>query len=387
MMMTHPAEPKSILDYLVQGQPFAVTSEVTIKGETYLAVALDNGNDAAKLVLIDRLGQLHSIRVPTAHVVARRIQGGTGETTYSFNRGMDFWIGEAALRNEGRALPQGPTPQRLADPRQRQFLAACLVELLVAAGYEAGAYNLALNFAIPNTEVVREGEQSDKMLVRVETRDALREHLRGAIWKVERVNARGGRTEWTLTLGQLVPQAQSLGTFVCWSKAPSGRNVSEYDAVTILDIGGGDLHQTDIAIKPYRMSGWRVGDGTIDLARGLKELLPKAGLNDVTAQYALITRRALINGKMHDVSAEVRQVIGMYGQDLVGVILPMLQQTRRFVVLTGGGSILLSSILKERLQAAGKIEGQEYLLIPEAQAALLNAIGALFGILFAASRR
>jgi hypothetical protein len=63
------------------------------------------------------------------------------------------------------------------------------------------------------------------------------------------MDARGGRTEWTLTSGQLVPQAQSIGTFVCWSKAPNGRNVSEYDAVTILDIGG-DLHQAYIAIKP-----------------------------------------------------------------------------------------------------------------------------------------
>jgi hypothetical protein len=52
-----------------------------IKGGAYLAIALDNGNDAAKLVLIDRTGQLGSIRIPTAHVVARRIQGGTGETT------------------------------------------------------------------------------------------------------------------------------------------------------------------------------------------------------------------------------------------------------------------------------------------------------------------
>jgi hypothetical protein len=46
---------------------------------------------------------------------------------------MGFWIGEATLGNEGRALPQGPTPQRLADPRQCQFRVACLVELLSTA--------------------------------------------------------------------------------------------------------------------------------------------------------------------------------------------------------------------------------------------------------------
>jgi hypothetical protein len=288
-------EPQAILDYLMQCRPFALSSEITLKGEAYLAVALDNGNDAGKLVMLDRAGLLRSVRVPTAHVVARRIQGGTGETTYRLDGGTLYWIGETALRNEGRALPVGPTPQRLADPRQRQFIAAGLVELLIAAGYEPGEYTLALGFAIPNTEIVRETERSEKMLVSPETRDALKEHLRGATWTVERTDARGDQhTEWTLSVGQLVPQAQSIGTFVCWSKTPGGKNISDYDAVTVLDIGGGDIHQSDIAIKPYRMSTQRLGDGTIDIARGLKVLLPKARLNDVTAQHALVTHKALI---------------------------------------------------------------------------------------------
>ncbi len=378
----------SILDYLLQGQPFALTSEVTIKGSTYLAVALDNGNDAVKLAMVDGTGQLRLLRVPTAHGVAHRIQGGTGETTYQLNGGTSFWIGEAALRNDGRALAVGPTSQRLADPRQRQFLAASLIELLIVAGYEPGVYQIALGFAIPNTEIVREGEMSEKLVVAPETRDALKEHLRSATWTVERADARGGvPSTWTITIGQLIPQAQSIGTFVCWSKTPTGKTVVGYDAVSVLDIGGGDLHETDIALKPYRMSSRRLGDGTIAIARGLKELLPKAGLNDVTAQHALITRRALIAGRMQDVSAEVNEAIGMYGQDLIGLILPILQQTRRFVILTGGGTILLHGILSERLKAAGKIEGQEYLVIPNAFAAFLNAVGALFGMLFAASRR
>jgi hypothetical protein len=381
-------ETRSIFNTLLRRQPFETTSEVTIKGTPYLAVALDNGNDAGKLVMLDRGGQLRSIRVPTAHVVARRIQGGTGETTYRLGDGTPYWIGEAALRNEGRALPVGPTPQRLADPRQRQFIAACVVELLIAAGYEPGAYTLALGFAIPNTEIVRESESSDKMVVSVETRDALREHLRGASWTIERTDARGEtHATWTLTIGQLVPQAQSLGTFVCWSKTPGGKNVTDYDAVSVLDIGGGDIHQTDIYIKPYRMSTQRLGDGTIDIARGLKGLLPKAGLNDVTAQHTLVTRKALISGKLQDVTREVQEAIAMYGQDLIGTILPVLQQTRRFVLLTGGGIILLNGALTQRLKAAGKVEGQDYLLIPEELAAQLNAVGALFGVLFAASRR
>jgi hypothetical protein len=321
-------------------------------------------------------------------VVARRIQGGSGETTYQLDGGTLYWIGEVALRNEGRALPVGPTPQRLADPRQRQFIAACLVELLIASGYEPGEYTLALGFAIPNTEIVREADNSEKMVVSPETRDALKEYLRGASWTIERTDARGGQPcQWTLRIGQLVPQAQSIGTFVCWSKTASGKNITDYDAVSVLDIGGGDIHQTDIYIKPYRMSTQRLGDGTIDIARGLKELLPKARLNDVTAQHALVTRKALISGKLQDVSREVQEAIAMYGQDLIGVILPVLQQTRRFVLLTGGGIILLNGALTQRLKAAGKVESQDYLLIPDELAAQLNAVGALFGVLFIASRR
>jgi hypothetical protein len=92
----------------------------------------------------------------------------------------------------------------------------------------------------------------------------------------------------------------------CWLGYPGlTLTVTDYDALTILDIGGGDLQQTDITLKPaYRMSSERRGDGTIDIARGLKQLLPKAKFNDVTAQYALITRQALISGKMQTIEKE-----------------------------------------------------------------------------------
>ena len=39
-------ETRSIFDTLLGRQPFETTSEVSIKGTPYLAVALDNGNDA-----------------------------------------------------------------------------------------------------------------------------------------------------------------------------------------------------------------------------------------------------------------------------------------------------------------------------------------------------
>jgi hypothetical protein len=86
-------------------------------------------------------------------------------------------------------------------------------------------------------------------------------------------------------------QAQSIGTFIAWGKAPNGATVTDYDALTILDIGGGDLQRTDVDLKPYRMTSDRIGDGTIDLARALKAKLPKSKLNDVTVHHSLVSAR------------------------------------------------------------------------------------------------
>lgn len=159
------------------------------------------------------------------------------------------------------------------------------------------------------------------------TKHALRMHVQDKAWHIIRTDERGKRTTWQLTVRHLVPQAQSVGTFVIrLGKGTQWPYGLDYDALTILDIGGGDLQQTDITLKPtYRMSSERRGDGAIDIARGLKQLLPKAKFNDVTAQYALITRQALISGKMQPIRKEVVSVIDTYGQDLVGKMLEIVQ--------------------------------------------------------------
>jgi hypothetical protein len=377
----------SILDFLLSGTPFPLTSKVTIRGEEVLAIGLDNGNDACKVSLLTSAGQAASVRIPTAHQPSKTFQGGQGEVSFRLGDEAPFWIGEAALRNEGRALRVGTTASRLVDSRHPDFLAACLVEALRAAKYEPGAYTLAIGFAVPNGEIVREGPDSEKLVVLEETKVALR-RLQGMTWSVTRTDERGHVTTWQLTVRHLVPQAQSLGTFVCWAKAPNGTTVTEYDAVTVLDIGGGDLQRTDVTLKPaYRMSSERRGDGTIDIARGLVRLLPKAKLNDVTAQAALVSRHALMSGKMENITPQVKTVISTYGADLVGKCLEVFQETRRFLVVTGGGVILLNGTVRELLAAAGKEAGQDYEIVPLEWASTLNSLGALFAVLFASGGR
>ncbi|HEU4327351.1 MAG TPA: hypothetical protein VFS21_29710 [Roseiflexaceae bacterium] len=378
--------PRSILDHLRQGVPFGLSSRITLQGEELLAIGLDNGNDAAKISLLSAAGKPVTLRIPTAHQPARTFQGGAGEVTYQLGGESGFWIGEAALRNEGRALRVGSTATRLVDGRHTGFLAGCLVEALREAGYPAGSYSLAIGFAVPNGEIVRESADSDKMIVQEETKQALRK-LRGAEWNITRTDERGHASHWQLTIKQLIPQAQSLGTFICWSKSPLGTTITDYQAVSVLDIGGGDLQETTISLKPYRMSSTRRGDGTIDIARGLRERLPKAALNDVTAQAALVSRQVLMSGKMVKVDKDVQAVVATYGSDLVGKLLEVFRDTRRYLVITGGGVILLGITVRELLGAAGKEAGTDYEIIPAEWASVLNSVGALFAVLFATAKK
>jgi hypothetical protein len=386
MMAT--SDTRSILDYLTDNEPFGLSSRISMRGEACIAIGFDNGNDAAKVTILNDAGKMVTIRIPTAHQPAKTFQGGQGEVTYQIGDDTGFWIGEAAIRNAGRALRVGSTATRITDTRHASFLAGCLVEAMTAAGFAPGEYTLALGFAIPNSEIIKESPQSEKLVVSDETKGALRTHVQDKQWHVTRTDERGKRTIWQLSVRYLVPQAQSVGTFIAWAKAPNGRTVTDYDALTIVDVGGGDLQQTDITLKPtYRMSSERRGDGTIDITRGLKQLLPKAKFNDVTAQYALITRQALISGKMQTIEKEVMSVIDTYGQDLVGKMLEIVQETRRFLVITGGGVILLKKPLLDMLDAAEVAADRDYFLVNRDLASVLNSVGALFAVLFMAAKK
>jgi hypothetical protein len=382
------SDTRSILDYLTDNESFGLSSRISIRGEACIAIGFDNGNDAAKMSVLNDAGKAVTIRIPTAHQLAKTFQGGQGEVTYQLGGDTGFWIGEAAIRNAGRSLRVGSTATRMSDTRHASFLAGCLVEALFAAGCAPGAYTLALGFAIPNSEIIKESPHSEKLVVSDETKRVLRTYVQDRQWQVTRTDERGKRTTWQLAVRYLVLQAQSVGTFIAWAKAPSGRTVTDYDALTIVDVGGGDLQQTDITLRPaYRMSSERRGDGTIDIARGLKQLLPKAKFNDVTAQYALITRQALIAGKMQPIEQEVASVIESYGQDLVGKMLEIVQETRRFLIITGGGVLLLQKPLREMLDAAELVADRDYFLVDRDRASVLNSVGTLFAVLFMAAKK
>src|SRR3954471_3196946 len=95
---------RSILNYLEKDEPFGLSSRITIRGEACIAIGLDIVNDAAKITLLHDAGKAVTTRRLTAHNLARTCRRGRGELTYQLGDDASFWIGEAAIRNAGRAL-------------------------------------------------------------------------------------------------------------------------------------------------------------------------------------------------------------------------------------------------------------------------------------------
>src|SRR5262249_54059196 len=155
---------------------------------------------------------------------------------------------------------------------------------------------------IPNGEIVPLGD--DQVGVSDETRGVLEQYLKGAKWAIERFGPVGGEwssQSWNLHIVTAMPQAQTAGTVLVTTKAPNGKTVTNVRPMTVIDIGGGDLQRSDVHINPYQMTSVRLGDGTIRIARALRERFPRQEWNDVMAQHALMTKRALISGQDRDI--------------------------------------------------------------------------------------
>lgn len=393
MNTTTTTTPQTILDFLIvneeakQADPharvtFGVTSRIAMGDRNdVIAIGMDNGNDAIKLAMFTDQGELVVQRHPIAYQKAKEVQSGLQEVTYQMGY-TSYWVGEVALRHDEQDIEPGPTDQRVVDLRWKHTAAASLVELLLAAGLQPGEHNIALGFAIPNNEIAVDST-TNKLGVKKSTATALKESVLGQSWTVKRTDAKGLQTEWTLAIRDIVPQAQSVGTYTVWSKAPSGKNMkADYDGVVVIDIGGGDLQITEITTNPYQIISERLDDGTITIAQSLASLFPSQTVTNVAAQHALITKKLMIDGKFRDVTAQVEEVTASDGQNVLGKILPRIRGSRRFVILTGGGVILLHRLIEQRFQGLPKKRGEGYEIINHGLASTVNGVGALFAMLF-----
>lgn len=352
---------------------------------TATLVSVDNGNDAFKGAMLHaQTPFLRTKRIVTAYAPAKKL-GGTSEgiTTWQVNDSEEFWIGEDALTMKAESLPIGMTGDRLPDERYRRYLFACLVELLLEAGYGTpsreipGEYDLYLSFGIPNEEVSRGG-------VNETVRHALTP-LFNTTYTIRRSDERGDVTIWLLRLVELNPYPQTFGSFVTWYYTVDG-TPAETDIVKhlTLDIGGGQFHQCEVTLrhqlqgKPkLRMVTSLLDEGTITLARAVRDQLraQHSGirLSDVEAQQVLVSRHALIEGRHTSVDGIVSEVITARSQNLLTHLRHQLQEERSFLMFTGGGSILLAQSLQSLVQANRR--SHSFLFVPKELASVLNAIG------------
>jgi len=392
----------SILDLVARAwaaeQPavFAVRPTVRVGSATLIPVAIDNGNDALKGAVLRQEAEvsdggsrarLTTVRIPTAFAPAQLIQG-RQEVTYACD-GVTFWTGEVALAHAGDALRLGPTIQRLDDERQRWFIGAGIVELLRAAGYAPGEHQIALTLAVPNTEIVIERDEKgiEQLTLDSRTREALTRYLKGKLWTITRTDDDRQPETWVIKVGTVLPQAQTTGSIVAITRAPNGRAVFDVEGMRVIDIGGGDLHVCEVLFNPAQMINRRPGDGTIRIARALRNDRAFAGAirNDVEAQQALVRQTITRASRKVSIATEVQQVVASKGNAMVADVLSELRDSTQFVAITGGGVLLLNGLLTNVLVHEDKQAGREYLLVDGPLASQLNAIGALFGLMFRAA--
>lgn len=347
---------------------------------TATLVAVDNGNDAFKGAMLHaREPFVCTKRIITAYAPSAQL--GIGDViTWQVNGSELFWIGEEALQaRKTESLPIGMTPDRLPDERYRRYLFACLVELLLEAGYEeaSDAYTLYLSFGVPNEETDRKG-------VKDTTRQALT-LLFNIPYTVRRTDEQGQVTTWTLRLVEINPYPQTFGSFVPWYYTVDGAPVDTSIVKHLtLDIGGGQFHQCEVTIQhqaqgrpKLRMEASLLDDGTIALARAVRERIraqhPGIRLSDVEAQQVLVTRHALIEGRHTSVESLIAEVIAARSQSVLTHLRHHLQDERSFLMFTGGGSILLADSLEALVRE--RRHAESFLFVPKELASVLNAIG------------
>jgi hypothetical protein len=348
-------------------------------------VSIDNGNDALKGALLHAHKPLvRCNRIVTAYAPAQTIRAGENVTTWQVDDSEPFWIGqEALMADRAESLPIGMTEERLPDQRYQHFVFACLVELLIEAGYAShpgewqGEYDLYVSLGIPPEELDLHGPQESvrrALLTLLNTPHTIHRHD-----EQDRI------TTWVLRLVEIVPYPQTFGSFATWYYTLDGLPI-ETDIVkhVTLDIGGGHVHECQVNLvhqatgRPkLRMSASLLGEGTIAMARAVRETIrtryPGVHLSDAQAQHALMSGAITIEGRRIHVDEVVAEVITARSQNLFARLLPLLQERQSFLMLTGGGSLLLSQSLRRLVSTKRSL--QSVLFVPDTIAPVLNAIG------------
>ena len=122
------AHPGTILDLVAQAQAngrlprFGLRPSFRYEQTNVVGMAIDTGNRGLKGAIFGLDSCLHTLVTPAIFREARVIQG-QQEISYEID-GQRFWVGEAAFRESGDALPIGPTGKVLKRELRDQLSTA-----------------------------------------------------------------------------------------------------------------------------------------------------------------------------------------------------------------------------------------------------------------------
>jgi hypothetical protein len=107
--------------------------------------------------------------------------------------------------------------------------------------------------------------------------------------------------------------------------------------------------------------------------------------NDVEAQQALVRQTVMRASRSVSIATEVKQAVASKGNAMVADVMAEIRDSSQYVAITGGGVLLLRSLLADVLAHEAKEPGRDYLLVDGPLASQLNSIGVLFGLIFRAA--
>jgi hypothetical protein len=358
-----------------------------------IVLSVDNGNDALKASVIDAYGPfLRSQRIVTAYAPAPVVRAGDKPVSFKVGNSKEFLIGDDALASRDiEDLPIGLTEERLTHDRFRHYFCAACVEALACANYSPtgtmGEHHIYLQFGMPNEEISVGG-------IKAEAAAALQTILNKRI-AVQRIGSDNAVATWNIRFIEINPFPQSLGSFFAWYYRIDGSSIdTDILRFVSLDFGGGHLHQSniDLIYKPgakrpsVRMGGELIGGGTKAMAQDLQRTIRekrKTSLELVECRQALITRHAPINGRNRSVADLIDEIVAEHAQKVFVKISETIQESRNYLMFTGGGSVLLQQSLYALVSK--RRSSDDFLFAPAEVASLLNSIGGLPAA-FAAAR-
>jgi len=417
----------SLMGYVLSGRgliykrgfvPPHVPVKTTDAGEiACLKVAFDLGNWQSKISIIQKdTYRMLCTQLPTTFQVAQTLTSGVHPITYELisdtrfpasamttterqrrARGENIFPLDTYIINKSGALgvedtlPLGATQNRLVDRRYRLYFWGAIVNALAQTGYKAGEYNIVLALGVRNEEMYLDANSTPQM------RKAVREVVetyRGTTVTLDRISAKGKKQgqaatdRYILHIVEIIPYAQTLGTFSAWYYSLDGNPIQErINRVYIYDFGGGDTHVMEIDCSDPdepRSHGVRIAPGTVEfanaLAREIKSAFPVAGeLTVAEAQEALMKGRVSVAGIYQDIQHLVQKVILERGANMLGRVFTANTDSGRnaFYLITGGGILLpnFKHMLAQKLTDLGRKEYESFLCVPNALTTRLNADG------------